>query len=56
MERCVGRDGDRRERPLLEKSMLMTGECCHTQRYADRVHMLIYTNAKRTLCNYTHTP
>lgn len=29
------RDGDQWERPLLEKSMLMTGECCHTLTHSD---------------------
>lgn len=30
-EACWARRTPRRKRPLLEKSMLMTGECCHTQ-------------------------
>lgn len=47
--RRVERDGDRGEKPLLEKSMLMTGECCHTPAATHpSAHTLIYTNAKDT--------
>ncbi len=40
--RRVERDGDRGEEPLLEKSMLMTGECCHTPA-ATHTHISVHT-------------